>query len=77
MTRGEQYRRARRDLVGRINTYPSNTIYELNDEAPMVHDKIRDFFQFYEPGNGFENSFPGFLNLLADTSKNVSFSKIF
>ena len=72
MTRGQQYRRAIRDLYGRINTYPNNTIYDLSDESPMLHDKIRDFFQFFEPGDAFENSFLGLLNLLADTTKAVS-----
>ena len=71
MTRGEQYRRAQRDLVGKLNELPSNDDFPLNEEAPMLHDKIRDFFQFYEPGNGFENTFLGFLNLLADGSKLV------
>ena len=72
MTRKEQYRRAARDLIGQINTYPQNEIYELSEYAPMLHDKIRDYFQFYNPGEGFENTFLGFVNLLADTSRTVS-----
>ena len=71
MTRGEQYKRVQRDLVGRINTYPTNNIYELDDYAPMLHDKIRDYFQYFVPGDGFENTFLGFINLLADTTKAV------
>ena len=72
MTRGQQYRRALRDLYGRINTYPSNEIYDLSDETPMIHDKLRDFFQFFVPNDAeFENSFLGLLNLLADTTKAV------
>ena len=74
MTRKQQYQRSQRDLIGRINTYPSNDIYELEEYAPMLYDKIRDFFQFYVPGNGFESTFPGFLNLLADTTRTVSIS---
>ena len=72
MTRKEQYRRASRDLIGQLNVYPTNDIYEMEEYAPMLHDKIRDYFQFFNPGEGFENTFLGFINLLADTTKAVS-----
>ena len=71
MTRGQQYQRAQRDLVGQINAYPQNDIYDMTEYAPVLHDKIRDYFQFFDPGNGFENTFQGFLNLLSDTTKPV------
>ena len=72
MTRKQQYARAQRDLIGRINTYPSQEIYDLEEYAPMLNDKIRDYFMFFDPGNGFANTFQGFLNLLSDTTKVVS-----